>query len=152
MCTVAAVARIEVAHRVKAPIEEVWPILAALETHVEWMKDADSLHFTGPERRGVGTRMEVGTRVGPFRTNDVLEVIGWDEGRSITVTHLGLVRGEGVLSLASDEDGSTMVSWVEHLHFPWWLGGPVTAWLTRPILARIWRGNLDRFAARFNAP
>lgn len=87
--------------------------------------------------------MEVLTVIGPLRTTDVMEVIGWDEGRSIDVRHEGLVTGEGRLQ-AEPVDEGTLVTWVETLRFPWWLGGPLTSWLAAPVLALVWRGNLRR--------
>jgi uncharacterized protein YndB with AHSA1/START domain len=145
------VTRIEVSRRIDSPISRVWPALADLGSHVTWMKDAESLVFTGDKESGAGATMEVATRVGPFRTNDVIEVTDWHEGRSITVAHRGLVRGVGLLSL-DDQGTATRITWAEDLVFPWWLGGPITAWLARPVLVRIWRGNLDRFAASLSDP
>jgi hypothetical protein len=115
------------------------------------MKDARSLVFVGEKRRGVGTRMSVATRVGPFRTTDILEVVGWDEGRSIDVAHQGLVRGRGRLS-ATPDDGDTVVTWDEELAFPWWLGGAITGWFARPLLAATWKGNLARLEDSLRSP
>ncbi|MGB7858950.1 MAG: hypothetical protein WBM90_00450, partial [Acidimicrobiia bacterium] len=95
------------------------------------------------QNRGVGTVMNVKTRIGPFTTLDVLEIAGWVEGESIDVTHRGVITGNGTLSVV-DRSGDTIVSWVEELVFPWWLGGGLTAWIARPILAGVWRGNLGR--------
>lgn len=136
-------ARIEVSREMAVPHELVWGALADLGSHAGWMKDAESLEFTSEQTTGLGAVMEVETRIGPFRTLDILEVTGWDEGRSIDVAHRGLVTGEGRLEATAIDQG-TQVSWVENLQFPWWLGGPVTAWLARPVLAAIWRGNLRR--------
>ncbi len=121
----------------------VWEALADLGSHADWMRDAESIEFASETRRGVGTAMNVATRVGPFRTMDILEVTGWDEGESIDVIHRGLVTGTGTLAVKRT-NGSTRVSWTEDLRFPWWLGGPLTALLAKPVLAAIWRGNLER--------
>lgn len=136
--------RIAVSRTVPVPHERVWAAIADLGSHTEWMKDAERIVFVHDQRRGEGTRMEVVTVVGPFRTIDVMEVVGWDEGHSIEVVHQGLVKGRG--TLAADPDGvdRTTVSWEEDLTFPWWLGGRITAWLAKPALAAIWRGNLIR--------
>lgn len=115
------------------------------------MRDAESIVFIGEQRAGVGTRMEVKTVVGPLRTVDVMEVVGWEEGHSIEVAHRGLVKGTGVLGVSGSRD-RTVVSWVEELTFPWWLGGAVTAWLARPVLAAIWRGNLRRLESSLSGP
>jgi hypothetical protein len=136
-------ARIAVSRDMALPRRVVWPAIADLGSHAEWMRDARSIVFQGEQRRGVGTRMEVETVVGPLRTVDVMEVVGWDEGHFVEVEHRGLVKGRGVLSVSESGD-QTRVSWAEELAFPWWLGGAVTAWLARPVLAAMWRGNLRR--------
>lgn len=109
------------------------------------MKDARSMVFLTDQRTGIGTRMEVETRVGPLRTLDQMEVVGWEEGRSIEVAHTGMVTGRGTLAIET-LGNKTTVTWEESLTFPWWLGNGLTAWLARPVLARLWKGNLKRLA------
>lgn len=138
-------AGVVVSRKIDRSPEKVWAYLADLQGHSEWMADIVGLDFDGDKRSGRGARMVVKTRVGPFRTDDVLEVVGWDEGTSITVAHRGAVTGEGRLSVEPDGTGSR-VTWAEELRFPWWMGGPLVAWLARPILRRVWRGNLTRLA------
>ena len=136
-------AHIAVTRVVPLPHELVWDAIADLGSHTDWMKDAEWIVFVDDQQRGEGTRMEVKTVVGPFRTIDVMEVVGWDEGHSIEVVHKGVITGQGTLQATPQGDG-TLVSWTEKLVFPWWLGGGITAWLARPFLAAIWRGNLRR--------
>ena len=136
-------ARIEVTRDIPVPHDQVWDALADLASHAEWMKDAESIKFIGDSRRGVGTVMEVETKVGPLRTLDVLEVTEWHEGSSIGVLHKGLITGRGNLG-ATPRNGDTRVTWVEELRFPWWLGGPITAGIAGAVLGAIWRGNLER--------
>lgn len=137
--------RIRVTQQISRPREVVWAALADLGSHAEWMRDARSIEFVTEQRRGVGTRMEVETVVGPFRTLDVMEVTAWREGESIDVRHQGLVTGTGTLGVIGNSTQSE-VYWDEDLSFPWWLGGAVTAFLARPILASIWRANLAALA------
>lgn len=144
-------ARIKVSRRVDASAAVVWDALADLGSHAEWMKDAESIVFKSEQTRGTGTLMEVETRVGPLRTLDVLEVTGWEEGTAIDVVHRGLVTGTGTLSVRSEGNGSR-VDWDERLTFPWWLGGPLTAFLAKPVLGWIWRGNLRRLEESLSAP
>lgn len=144
-------ARIEVSRMMKTSRPVVWEALADLGSHARWMRDARSVEFLGSRKRGLGTRMAVETRVGPFRTVDLLEVTGWEEGRSISVAHRGLIDGEGVLSVEDAGNGS-LVRWVERLSFPWWLGGPVTAWLARPLLGAVLRGDLRRLDSLVSSP
>lgn len=143
--------RIAVTRAIPVPHHRVWQAVADLGSHSRWMRDARSIVFVGDEREGVGTRMEVATVVGPFRTTDIIEVVGWEEGRSIEVAHSGLVKGVGTLQVTPDVDGA-LVTWIEDLTFPWWLGGRLTAWLARPFLTRIWRGNLERLESSINDP
>lgn len=138
---------IRVDKSISAPREEVWSELADLTSHASWMKDAVEIEFLGRKQSGIGTRMRVPTRVGPFRTTDILEVTGWVDGESISVDHEGLVSGSGRFSLEGDDP--TLIIWEETLRFPWWLGGPITAVFARPVLRAIWAGNLDRFAQLF---
>jgi len=139
------VVEIEIPH----PVEDVWNDLEQLEHHAEWMADAERIDFLSEATRGVGVTMAVRTRVGPFVTTDVIEVSEWDELERIGVSHRGLVSGSGAFLLSATERGTRFV-WDEDLTFPWYLGGGVTAQLVRPVLGHVWRGNLRRFAARFD--
>lgn len=136
--------RIEISRGIDAPHHLVWDVLADLASYSEWMRDAERIVFTSAGRRGVGTTMEVHTRIGPFRTVDLIEVVGWDEGRSIEVAHRGLITGAGRLSAIPRGEGSTLVTWQESLRFPWWLGGRLIAICARPVLRRAWQANLSR--------
>ena len=86
-----------------APPAEVWRILEPIESHVDWMADAEIIRFTTDQTRGVGTRFECVTRVGPVRLTDKMSITEWEPGRSMGVTHEGLVtaagfeRGTGVM-------------------------------------------------------
>lgn len=133
------------------PHRIVWEALADLASHDEWMKDAQRIVFVTDQHMGVGTRMEVETTVGPFRTVDEMTVVAWDEGRSIEVVHTGLVTGRGTLS-ASRRGQDTLVTWDEVIRFPWWLGGRLTSTLAKPVLGRIWRGNLRRLEESLSSP
>lgn len=118
-----------------------------MEDHAEWMKDARAVEFLGDQRRGIGTRMRVTTRVGPLRTTDVMELTEWEPPSVIGVSHRGLIGGAGVFRLEPEGEG-TRFEWSEDLRFPWFLGGPAGAFLARPILRRVWRGNLQRLKER----
>jgi hypothetical protein len=126
-------------------VSDVWAELSQLERHADWMMDAERIDFATGQRRGVGTEMKVRTRVGPFVTVDVIEVREWTEGKSIGVSHSGLVSGIGVFILIPIDNGTRFVWW-EELEFPWYLGGSITARFAAPVLKWIWRGNLSRFA------
>jgi uncharacterized protein YndB with AHSA1/START domain len=130
-----------------APPDRVWAELADLGSHPEWMGDAGSVEFITVQTVGVGTRMRVPTRVGPFRTTDLMTIVEWEEGRLIAVEHEGAVSGRGRFEIRPLGPG-TELTWDETLRFPWWLGGPLGAWLARPVLRRIWSENLERLRRR----
>lgn len=144
-------AHITVSIEIDAPLERVWREAADLAAHVEWMADARSIEFLTDQRSGVGTRMLVETRVGPLKTNDVMEVTAWDEQHSIGVRHQGIITGEGAFRLEANRSGTRFI-WTERLAFPWYLGGPVTALAARPILRWIWRRNLEGLRRRIGVP
>jgi uncharacterized protein YndB with AHSA1/START domain len=131
---------------ISAPPEVVWRVLEPLERHVEWMADARAIRFRGPRRTGVGTELECVTRVGPFRTTDRMVVTEWEPPRTLGIAHEGAVRGRGRFTLSRRRNGRTRFTWTEHLHFPWWAGGPLGALAARPVLRRIWKRNLARLA------
>lgn len=138
---------IEVSQRVEAPTQVVWAELERIEDHTTWMKDAVAIRFDSEQQRGVGTRIEVETRVGPLRTMDRMEFVRWEPGVVMGVNHQGLIGGTGEFSLVADGEATT-VTWHEDLQFPWYLAGRLGAAVAGPVLRRIWRGNLKRLADR----
>ena len=130
----------------EAPPAEVWKVLEPIESHVDWMADAELIRFVGEQTRGVGTRFECVTRVGPIRLTDRMEVTEWVPERAMGVRHDGLVTGTGRFTLEPlDDDRRTRFTWQEELTFPWWLGGPVGERIGgQAVMRRIWRGNLER--------
>jgi carbon monoxide dehydrogenase subunit G len=141
-------ARVTVATTIPADVEAVWADVERLETHSEWMADAESIEFVGSPHRGVGATMRVSTRVGPLHTTDMIRIITWEPQRSIGVVHEGLISGRGEFRLERVERG-TRFTWDEDLVFPRRLGGELGAFVARPILRWIWKRNLARLSDRF---
>lgn len=128
---------------IDAPTDFVWADVEDISTHVDWMQDAEQIRFLSESHRGLGTRFECDTVVGPFKLTDVMEITNWQPGQSMGVRHQGLVTGTGEFKLRAS--GSTTVfSWVEQLSFPWYFAGPIGAAAARPILTALWKGNLRR--------
>ncbi len=127
----------------------VWADVQDIGTHVEWMADATAIRFLGDQTSGVGTRFECDTKVGPFTLTDVMEITEWVPGKVMGVRHSGVVTGTGKFTLKKASRGRTQFQWREKLVYPLWLGGPVGAFLSKPVLRWIWRRNLSRLAARF---
>jgi hypothetical protein len=143
------VAKIRVSTVLDAPPDVVWADVEDIATHHEWMADAVAIRFLGDQRRGVGTRFECDTKVGPFRLTDVMEVTEWAPGRAMGVTHVGLVTGTGRFTLRRMRGGRTRFQWKERLRFPWWLGGPIGALAAKPVLTWVWRRSMRDLQRRF---
>lgn len=126
----------------------VWDYVKDISTHPEWMRDALAIRFTSPTSAGVGTTFECDTRVGPFRLTDHMEVTEWRDGEVMGIRHVGAVTGEGRFTLVPTPAGGTRFEWAEELEFPARRGGALAALLARPVLKRVWRGNLQRLRDR----
>jgi hypothetical protein len=129
----------------------VWNELEQLEQHVAWMADAERLTFTGEQRRGIGTEIVVMTKVGPFRTSDHMRFTQWSAPTVMAVEHRGLFTGMGTFTLDPIERNATRLTWTEQIRFPWYLGAALGAFVCRPILRRIWVGNLRRLGDRLSS-
>ena len=146
-------ARIKVSIDIAASIDRVWQVVEPVERHVDWMADAESIDFVTDQRRGVGTSFLCRTKVGPIRLTDKMRITRWEAGKAMGVEHVGLVTGSGVFTLEALDASTTRFVWEEELIFPWWLGGPIGAFVGGKVVLRaIWRGNLRRLAALCTTP
>jgi hypothetical protein len=136
--------KIRVGITIDAPPDQTWRVLEPIEHHVDWMADAESIRFVGPQTRGAGTTFDCVTKVGPFRLTDRMTVIEWEPGRMMGIQHKGLVTGRGRFTLRRRRGKRTQFTWAERLSFPWWMGGPVGGLAAKPVLRAIWRRNLRR--------
>ena len=124
-----------VLERIGAPVDRVWALLTDWEGSSAWMVDATTVEVIGERRTGIGTRVEAVTRIAGVPLTDRMEVVGWEEGRLITVRHDGRpIRGLAWFELRPDGDNGTWFEWAEELDPPLGplgeLGGRV---LRRPI-------------------
>ena len=141
-------AEIRTAVTIAAPPEVVWADVRDIASHVEWMADAVAIRFRTERTDGVGTTFECDTKMGPFRLTDLMEITEWVDTERMGVRHVGLVTGSGVFTLEPLGDAGTVFTWTEELRFPWWMGGPLGAAASRPVMRWIWRRNLARLKDR----
>ena len=142
-------ATIHICTTMAASPDEVWRAIERIETHTEWMLDAETVTFRSGQREGVGAEFDCLTRVGPLHTNDHFVVTQWEPGVVMGIEHRGAVTGVGELRLRPLAGGaSTEFCWEETLTFPWWLGSVAGERVGRPVLERIWKGNLERLKAK----
>ncbi|MDQ3681337.1 MAG: SRPBCC family protein [Actinomycetota bacterium] len=141
--------RVQVSTVVDAPPATVWEDLRHIGSHPAWMQDAQAIRFTSGQREGVGTTFEADTKVGPFRLADPMEIIEWEEARSLAIRHGGVVTGTGRFTLEPAAGGRTRFTWQEELSFPWWMGGPLGSLVAGQVLRMVWRRNLTNLTRRF---
>ena len=122
----------------------VWDVVEPVERHIDWMHDAVAIRFISEQTRGTGTAFLCDTKVGPIKLVDRMEITEWVPGEVMGVRHTGLVTGVGRFTLEPIDLGRrTRFTWAEDLTFPWWMGGPLGAWVGGKIaLGPIWRRNL----------
>ena len=146
--------QIRVAVDIDAPIADVWKVIESIEHHVDWMLDAETITFEGPQQRGVGTRFVCRTKVGPLALDDHMEITEWEPERSIGVRHSGVVEGTGVFELEPiDLDRRTRLTWTERLRFPWFLAGRIGEMAGGHVVLRlIWQRNLRSLARLVETP
>jgi hypothetical protein len=135
---------VRVSSTVELPIqpERAWALLTRWEDQARWMRDADRIEVTSPDREGVGVRIAVRTRVlnVPLFT-EVLEVTTWDPPRGLEMAHRSFVHGVGRWRF-EPVSGGTRFTWVEELSLGVPLLGELALRVYRPFMRRLMRGAL----------
>ncbi len=106
------------------------------------MNDAAAISFLSTSTEGVGTSFTCLTKVGPFKTTDIMTITRWEEQKAMGVEHVGLVKGSGIFTITPNGNTST-ITWKEQLTFPWWMLGGLGSYLASPILKIILKKNLQ---------
>jgi len=140
---------IEVSIVINCSTSELWDYLKNIEDHVEWMADAYSIDFTSSQKSGEGTTFDCLTKIGPIKLNDKMTITEWVDEERMGVKHSGIVTGSGVFTIEKISDQETFFSWQESLKFPWYMGGPVGALISKPILTWVWKRNLKELRKKF---
>lgn len=135
-------ARIRVSIVIDRSPASVWEELRLLDRHVDWMAEAHEIVFHSPRRNGLGTRFACVTRFGPLRFTDEMIVTVWREGREMRVRHTGPITGLSRFVSSRIRGDRTRLTHTAQLRFPWWLGGPVGAFVGAMVIRRLWRRNL----------
>lgn len=134
---------IRVSVDIAAPVQKVWDVVEPVERHIDWMADAVAIRFQTEQTRGTGTTFFCDTKVGPIKLVDVMTITAWEPGKVMGVKHTGVVTGTGEFTLEAIDEAHTRFTWTESLTFPWWLGGPLGAFVGGQIVMKaIWRRNL----------
>ncbi len=128
---------------VRAPIERAWAAVSDIPSQPLWMREMKAVRLTTPGPVGVGTRGEARVRILGIGVTDPVEIVEWEPPTRFAIRHEGLFTGGGVITLRPADEGGTTVEWQEHLAAP--LFPDLGALLGRPVLARIFQDDLDRF-------
>ncbi len=120
-----------------APPGQTWAVLVDWEHQPDWMADADEVRVTSASRAGVGTTVDVRTRVlnVPLFT-ERLEVVGWDPPRELRIAHRSFIAGVGTWTL-SPAGAGTRFRWVEDLALPVPLLGALALLVYRPFMRHL---------------
>ncbi len=145
---------IVVSTEIDATPARVWEVVEPVERHVDWMHDAVAIRFTTEQTRGAGTEFLCDTKVGPIELVDRMEITEWVPGEVMGVRHTGLVTGVGRFTIEPIDLGRrTRFTWAEDLTFPWWMGGPIGAFVGGKVALRpIWKRNLRNLKRLVEAP
>jgi uncharacterized protein YndB with AHSA1/START domain len=115
--------------------ERLWSLLTDWEAQAAWMADADRVEVVSAERRGIGVRLRVRTRLfGIPAFSEPMEVVRWQPPRELAIRHGGPVAGTGTWDLEPVGDG-TRFTWTEEVVLRIPFVGGLAAWCYAPILS-----------------
>lgn len=136
---------IRMSREIDAPIETVWDVVADVGRQPEWMMEMSDLRMLTDPPLGVGSRGEATVTIAGISTTDPVTISAFEPPRRFGIVHEGRISGDGLIALASRAvGGPTIVEWQERLFppvFPY-----VGAAIMRPVLRRIFQGDLERLA------
>jgi hypothetical protein len=137
-------ARIELRTFIRAPEDHVWQVITDLSGQVRWMEDIHKLEIASEVKSGVGTVMNVTTKLfGLPVVRDVMEVVTWERPRKLEVIHKGQLTGSGAFRL-QPAPGGTIFLWEEQFDPPLGpLGELAVSAFIAPHLRRVWGRSMD---------
>ena len=106
---------ISVETTINAPLNKVWDEVSQIKNHSNWMKDAVKIDFESELRSGIGTKIKVLTKIGPFKLYDYMTFTKWEENKTIGVDHVGIVTGKGEMQFKKIDEYTTNFKWTETL-------------------------------------
>ncbi len=110
---------IHICTTIAATPDDVWRAVERIETHTEWMLDAETITFRSEQHDGVGAEFDCLTKVGPLHTTDRFVVTRWEPGVAMGIEHRGAVTGVGEFRLRPLAGGvSTEFCWEETPRLP----------------------------------
>jgi hypothetical protein len=77
-----------------------------------------------------------------------MRVTDWEPGSAMEIEHTGAVTGIGRFELRPVLGGLTEFCWTERLTYPPRFGGRLGERMSKHLLERVWRGNLERLRSQ----
>ena len=129
------------------PPEAIWELITDWEHQGDWMLEASDFVVVSDRRAGVGVEAEATIRIGGVQTRDRVRVAEWEPPRRLVIEHLGWVAGRGVIELTPVAGERTHVWWREELQPPLGALGALGMRAFKPLMARIFRRDLQVLVA-----
>ena len=123
-------------------IQSVWDSVKDINSHIDWMQDADTIELISGSQNEIGSKYLCKTKVGFLKTNDIFEIIKYSEPNLIKIYHTGNVSGLGYFKLNELDEDQTEFILEEDLVFPLYMGSIIGKKIAMLILHRIWNKNL----------
>ena len=139
---------IRVCTTIAASPELVWAAVERIESHIEWMQDAESITFRSAQHEGSARSSTASRASDPCTPRTVSSSRCGSRARrwgSRTAVRSPAKANSGCTPWG---DGATQFCWEERLRFPWWLGSVAGEQAGKPVLRRLWQGNLARLKAQ----
>jgi len=117
----------------------------------KWMLEASDFKVVSEHREGLGVMAEATIRIAGIKTRDAILVTGWDPPTMLEISHLGWVKGTGVLRCRPDTHG-TRLEWTETLIAPWGIFGRLGMFIVAPMMRKIFQRDLEQLRALVVGP
>ena len=128
---------------IDAPIERVWAELADIEGQPRWMTEMKAVRVLTPGPVGVGTVAEADVRILGIPVTDPVRITEFEPPHRYAISHDGLFKGRGVITLEAGADGTTtIVRWEETLIPP--VLSHLGALAMTPTLGAVFQADLAR--------
>jgi uncharacterized membrane protein len=136
---------------IDAPIEKVWAEVADIEGQPRWMTEMKAVRLLSDGPVGVGTTGEADVRILGIPVVDPVTITEFEPPHRFAISHDGLFKGGGVITLEAGADGTTtIVRWDETLIPP--VLPHLAALALRPTLGAVFQADLVRLKELVETP
>lgn len=128
---------------IDAPIQQVWDVIADVQSQPRWMTEMRGLRILTDGPIGAGTVCEADVRMFGITVTDPVTITVFEPPTRYAISHDGTFRGHGLITLEAGADGTTtIVRWDEVLIPP--LLPHLGALAMAPALGAVFQADLGR--------